>query len=492
MGLSGLRVINKFELVDLFKAHKVSEGRTKGAVIFLILSIILIGFGYYLASGSNPISVVNSSIPILVLVIIGTYLFFWGGLPKVLDIIKRNKGDYYRGVNLISTSGFSHRMKSIGTVMATIAVLSAVATTAIATGYTLYYNIENDVYEQLGYDMYFYGGQEKVLDDVEAVFKKHNIKIIKKLTIQRYTCPSSIEVSEVENSYFRITKEDYFRVYPESLYNKLMSISRCDYKPLKVRAGEAIYVYPFLNDRHRIADAVNGQELNFKDRELTVTSTIKSRLLFFGAKHMIVINDDDFNHLLKIGDITDTDRVGNTYDKVTVFTYEKSLKSTELNRELTKILFASTSGFRTAYNLYEESLQTFGLICFIGFFMGVVFILMTASLLYFKQIMAAEEERHQYRMLRKIGLDEDTERKVISKRLIPVFLIPLLIGIVHSIFAMKSADTIVFSNMIANENSYITVLLCSAVMYGIYAVVYSIFYFITKGQYSRIVKTERK
>ena len=142
MGLSGLRVVNKFELVDLFKAHKVSEGRSKGSVKVLILSLMLIGAGYFLASSSKPLTVVRSAIPILLLVISGTYLFFWGGLPKVLSLIKNSKGNYYKGVNLISVSAFSHRMKSISSVMATIAVLSAVATTAIATGYTLYYNIE--------------------------------------------------------------------------------------------------------------------------------------------------------------------------------------------------------------------------------------------------------------------------------------------------------------------------------------------------------------
>jgi putative ABC transport system permease protein len=119
--------------------------------------------------------------------------------------------------------------------------------------------------------------------------------------------------------------------------------------------------------------------------------------------------------------------------------------------------------------------------------MSVVFILMTASLLYFKQIMAAEEERHQYEMLRKIGMDSQVERRVITKRLLPVFFIPLVIGILHSIFAMKTADTIVFSNMIAAENSYLVVLAFSGIMYGIYAIVYGVFYFITKRQYTRIV-----
>ncbi|MGB4141282.1 MAG: FtsX-like permease family protein, partial [Limnochordia bacterium] len=140
------------------------------------------------------------------------------------------------------------------------------------------------------------------------------------------------------------------------------------------------------------------------------------------------------------------------------------------------------------YNHYTELMKVFGLVCFIGSFMSVVFILMTASLLYFKQITAAEEERHLYQMLRKIGLDARTEARVITKRLLPVFFLPLFVGIVHSIFAMKSADTMIFRYMLDVENTFLIVIRFSAVMYSIYALVYSAFYLITKRQYTSTVR----
>ncbi len=223
MGLSGLRVINKFELVDLFKADKVSEGNSKGSVIALIISLILIGAGYYLASIDNDFLIV-AAIPILILVISGTYLFFWGGLPKVLQLIKNNKGRHYRDVNLISISMFSHRVKSIASTMATIAVLSAIATTAIATGFTLYSSVEKNVYDTIGYDMYFYGGQEEVLDDIYMAFERHKVKILDEYTAQRYKCSPTMEPIIIEGRELTFDEENYFRVYSESEYNKL---TRC-------------------------------------------------------------------------------------------------------------------------------------------------------------------------------------------------------------------------------------------------------------------------
>lgn len=491
MGLSGLWVINRFELVDLFKADKASEGRSEGSNFVLLISLLLIGAGYYLAYGDNSQILTITAIPILVLVITGTYMFFWGGLPKVLCLIKRNKSSYYQGVNLISISAFSHRMKSIGSVMATIAVLSAVATTAIATGFTLYRNIEKNTYDMIGYDLYFYGGQETLLDDVEDAFENHGVKSKDKYTTQLYRSNPKTEAIVIDGAQFYGTislfgEEDYFRVYSQSVYNELISRSKSSLKPVNINSGEAMYLHSYIFVD--IINKVNGKVLAFSNQTVTITSTLKTNLLSFGAYHILVLNDHDFDTLLQSGDIFDRNENGETYSKVTVFNYEKALQSKELNNQLTQILSGNVGSYRTAYNHYSESLETFGLICFIGFFMSAVFILMTASLLYFKQVMAAEEERHQYKMLRKIGMDSQTEKKVIIKRLLPVFLVPLVIGIIHSIFAMKTADTMVFSNMIPVENSYLTVLAFSAIMYGAYAVVYCIFYFITKEQYSRIVK----
>lgn len=492
MGLSGLRVISKFELVDLFKAEKVSEGKSKGSILVLILSLTLIGTGYYLAATSGSDVIIGAAIPILILVIVGTYLFFWGGLPKVLSWMKKRKTKYYRGQNLIAVSALAHRMRSIGSTMATIAVLSAVATTAVATGFNLYQNIERNTYGILGYDLYFYGGQEELLDDVFSAFESYDVELIGDYTTERLQVKPKNNILAFDgNVEYYNPEQDYFRVYSQSVCNELLALSRVNSKPIQIKEGEAAYVRSFWSNvpgmTEEIERAIMAEPLQFSNQEIRVTSFLDASFISFGAVHTIVLNDADFTELMAAGDIMGVDSSGEPFDQVTVFKYNNALKAGKFNRKVNQILSGNVGSYRSAYNHYTESLETFGLVCFIGFFMSVVFILMTASLLYFKQIMAAEEERHQYEMLRKIGMDSQVERRVITKRLLPVFFIPLVIGILHSIFAMKTADTIVFSNMIAAENSYLVVLAFSGIMYGIYAIVYGVFYFITKRQYTRIV-----
>ncbi len=483
MGLSGLRVIYKFELVDLFKAEKVSEGRQNGSVPVLILSLVLMATGYILASNQNSMVVVLGAIPILILVISGTYLFFWGGLPKVLALIKRNKKVYYQGVNLIATSAVSHRMKSIASIMATIAVLSAVAVTAIATGFTLYSNAERNTYSNIGYDLVYYGGEASVQEDLRKTFEENEEKLDQEYTVS--LCEGNPEVKTVmigENEH--LSSGDTFRVYSETEYNKLILLSKTNLDAARIPSGKGFYIFPFSPEG--IEDAMLGLNLKFQSKEIQITKVIRSSVPGFGLNHTLILNDKDYEQLLLYREILSSQSDGKT-KTVTVMNYDNALSNNQLNQDIVEVLNGSVDRYSTAYSLYNESLETFGLICFIGFFMSGVFILMTASLLYFKQVMAAEEERHQYKMLRRIGMDENKERQVIVKRLLPVFFIPLAIGIVHSIFAMKTADTVVFSNIIPVENSYVSVLGFSAIMYAAYALVYCVFYFVTKSQYKRIV-----
>lgn len=480
MGFSGFRIIHQFELVDLFKAEKKSEGVSKGSYGLLTFSFLVVGLGYYLAAMEDANKVVTYAFLIITLVVVGTYLFFWGGLPKVFSLIKRDQTLYYKGDRLISTASFSHQMTTISSLMATIAVLSAVATTAIATGYTLYSNIEENTYEMIGYDMYYYGGEEGLLEQVYASFNEHDATVIDAYSVEMFqTAPKMQNVFDDSRTY--ITSEDnYFRVYSETEYNQLISLSQTRLQPLNVKQGTVTYTHPsLLSDMEQ---AILGHELHFSEHMLEITAALATGLGTFGGLHNLILHDDDFQVLRQTGDVLSTDNFAH------VFNFTNALTSGALNEDLNLALAGNAGSYRTAYNHYSETMEVFGLVCFIGFFMSGVFILMTASLLYFKQVMAAEEEKHQYKMLRKIGMNAQVERRVITQRLLPVFLIPLLIGILHSIFAMKAADTIVFTHMITVKNSYLTVLGFSAIMYVVYAIVYGVFYYITKAQYSRIVR----
>ena len=53
-----------------------------------------------------------------------------------------------------------------------------------------------------------------------------------------------------------------------------------------------------------------------------------------------------------------------------------------------------------------------------------------------------EEDRDYYRLLDNIGTTEKKKRKIITKQIIPVFLCPLMLAMLHATFGIKSASTV--------------------------------------------------
>ena len=68
----------------------------------------------------------------------------------------------------------------------------------------------------------------------------------------------------------------------------------------------------------------------------------------------------------------------------------------------------------------------------------MAFLFATGSILYFKQMTEAEEERGSFMTLLKIGFSTDDIMMGIHRKQLFSFGLPLLIGICHSYFAVKS------------------------------------------------------
>ena len=484
MGLTGRRVISRFQLVDLFKGEKMAESKSKGSYVLLILAVVLIALGYFFALSSNAGVVIIAMIFVIAVVVLGTYLFFAGGLQKILYLIKRNKRRLYNKSRLISVSLLSYKSKTMAGTMGTIAVLVAVATTAIAFGYTIYQGSEKNVYETTSFDVWYYTDDTVLDEDVHAILDEYGLKVTDEVSFQRYVSePAPIGIQS-QYSYF-FDQDNYSMTYSESTYNSIVRASKGSNTPIDVEKGEVVALYPNYLDDVEVGDTV----LVFGNRQYdAVFRNVMNSYSFGGMLLTLVFDDEDFNALLSVGEIS-TDNGGSELWPFTGINYENALSESEAAAKITQAVSPRAGSYRVAYNYYLEQISLFGLICFIGYFICAVFILMSVSMLYFKQVVIGVEEKCQYEMLRKIGISSEEERRVVRGRLIPVFFVPLALGIVHSLFAMKAADTIIFSNFIVSQGStYLNVLLASLVMYAVYVFVYTIFYFVTKSQYKKAIR----
>src|SRR5690625_7853613 len=79
-----------------------------------------------------------------------------------------------------------------------------------------------------------------------------------------------------------------------------------------------------------------------------------------------------------------------------------------------------------------------GLNIFVAGFLGLIFLITSGCILYFKQMDESEEQKEQLMILRKLGFSEDDLLKGIRKKQLFNFGIPLILGLVHSYFAIRS------------------------------------------------------
>ncbi|MEX1377087.1 MAG: ABC transporter permease [Eubacteriales bacterium] len=485
MGLSGLRTINKFQLVDLFKGDRVSEKRTTGSYFLLILSIALISAGYSIAISDDGYKVAVNMITVIVIVVLGSYLFFVGGLQKLLYLIKKNKSFLYKKSRVVSISLLSHKARTLATTMGTIAVLVATSVTAMAFGYTLYQSAENNSNELNSFDIWYYADNPNVEKQIYEAIESNGSKPVSAVKFQRYLTSADAE-NLPDAAIFYTENKLQLMAYSQSTFNEIVNVAKDSNENITVNQGEAVLVYP----NYVTALETNDALLIYDEIQYDIKLMQMPNPYTYGGQLTVVFADDDFAKLLDKGYISDND--GQMWPFVGI-NYKNAITSRNLAKDLNIIMHNSENVgmYRLLYNSYIESMEVFGLICFIGYFICAVFVLMSVSLLYFKQIAIGTEESNQYEKLRKIGMDKEQEAVVIKNRIAPVFFVPLVMGLIHSVFAMKGADTIIFSNMIyVSGSTFLQVLKISSVMYAIYFIIYLGFYFITKYKYMRVISNK--
>ncbi|MED1040292.1 FtsX-like permease family protein [Bacillus mycoides] len=124
-----------------------------------------------------------------------------------------------------------------------------------------------------------------------------------------------------------------------------------------------------------------------------------------------------------------------------------------------------------------DFMQLYGVALFIGSFLGVIFVLATGSIIYYKQLSEAYANQRCYETLRKIGVTKKEVRKSISKQVSFSFISPLIVGLVHSLFAIPIINNMPIYNII------IPILISS----GAYCIIYVGYYVLTIYSYFKIV-----
>ncbi|MED4075151.1 ABC transporter permease [Lysinibacillus fusiformis] len=450
--LQGYRVIYQFKLIDLFHAEKQGEQIPRASLVAAVLGTALIAFGYYTASSDMFTSeiwrfftVLGTPLMVIGVTIVGTYLLFHSVSVFVLTALKRATSWSWKGLNLIGVSQLLYRIRANAKSLSIIAILSATTITAGGGVFGMYYNAEASVRQMLP-NTFMWKGDPVEFSQKDVIY--HESLSVKNLRVDN------------EFSFFEYT------LLKESDYNRLAKLQGKD-QNLHIAGGSAVLLDAAYDER--FSHDFTGEDFKLKNGDSFHVEKMytESVLNFIPAGTVLVVNDQEFA-------ATNAEEV-----KMQTIGLDNDLKQQAVSKDIVKQLSTEQQeSFSSVPQSYEDSIATVGALLFVGSFLGLVFLAATGSIIYFKILTEAEEDQAKYAILNKIGVNSKQILKTVAGQVAVIFSAPLIVGIVHSAFALLA-----FSQLFGMNITKPVILWMIA-----YSAIYFIYYIFTVRSFYKIVR----
>ena len=132
----------------------------------------------------------------------------------------------------------------------------------------------------------------------------------------------------------------------------------------------------------------------------------------------------------------------------------------------------------------EEYMGFNGGFLFLGLFLGMMFLMITVLIIYYKQISEGYEDRERFAVMTKVGMGRDVVKAAINTQVRTVFFMPILVAVLHLAMAFPMLKTILFVFGLMNTSLFVS---CLVVTTAVFAAIYFIVFQITSRSYYRIV-----
>lgn len=459
-------------LLQLFNAERQGDHpkkpKTIAAAFLALLGIALIIYGYDLSGHMVNDMLFFNMLLVLLSTILGTYLLFRVTISWLFYQFRKRKDGHLGLLNSLSLAPLMHRMKANANSLTLITVLSAMTLTMVALAYSLYFSAESDTRISLPYDFVF-ENKERDAKSFDAELEKAGIRF---------------DHQPIEAVRLKGTIRDLRSKSEESTQGMLfLPAEQLQKAGMKVKVppkGETVLYDARVNLEGRkdkegmgfpkeIVLGKNGETKKIQLTDMVIQYVMNYNV--YGAQ--LVTSEATVQELEK--SMPGSPR----YEKVRLDTYQVPSKAERAKASALYAKYVSEDDFEPNFHTqYEGALHSLGLMMFISAFLGLVFLISTGSILYFKQMTEAEQEKRSFKTLRQLGFDEKDIMKGIVRKQLFVFAIPLLIGILHSVFAVKTASILVLSDITVP----------TIIAMGLYALIYFVFAVLTIGYYRKIVK----
>lgn len=489
--------------VELLRGNNTGEKEPAAKWLMALIGFICLGAGYYLAvTTESPIKAITIFLLAVILVMAGTYLLFTAGSIVILKFLRRRKSFYYRTGNFISISGMLYRMKQNAIGLASICILSTGVLLMISMTVSIYFGMNDIMLNRYPYDV------DMSVTSISEDECQTAIEAFEK-AIADNKVPVEKSVEEIYLDIVCSKNGDQILIKPTNTIRNSDSVlvlslfTQAEYERLtgisaNLNDGEIFAWYP---------SAVQKDSVTVDETEFTVKKWLDKNPLTCGEdavsdNAVLVVTDEDFKKFDEMRtemykgvssapageDLTlhlGLDITGSETDKIDFGTLVMEVvKDLKKNGGLSENSWI-TSGIRQQE--YESYYADNGSLLFIGIFLGSLFLMGTAMIIYYKQISEGYEDQKRFEIMQKVGLSRREVRSSVRRQILMVFFLPLLMAMLHITMAFPMIRRMLLLFGMTNTKLFIG---CTAGTVLIFAVVYGLIYLMTARSYYHIV--ERK
>lgn len=481
--------------IELLQSGNKGEREPKTKAIMAVLGVLCLGAGYFIAiTTKNPIKALTLFFVAVILVIIGTYLLFTAGSIALLKILRRNKGYYYQTKHFTSVSGMIYRMKQNAVGLANICILSTMVLVAVSTTVSLYVGIEDIMKErypnEITISAYYDTGapaEDSIAPIVEKSVKESGRKIRHEEDyLELYFAAIkdqgqySLDKEKVKTAGDRVsgfvvlTREDCKKKYneeiPELAENEvaLFTIKKTDMDTLVLenRSYHVKEIKQFQNteDFETIADMMDEYYY------VIVNDVQDMERLWQLQKDIYQENSSSISRQVRLDIDGDSEQKKECFENIKTALGPEQAKA--------RILIDSRQ------SSLDEFYQIYGGFLFLGLFLGILFLMITVLIIFYKQISEGYDDKERFSIMEKVGMSNNEVKATIRSQVRTVFFLPILMAAIHVGMAFPMIKRLLSLFGLSNTALFAG---CMAGTILVFALIYLLVFLKTSKTYYKIV-----
>ena len=515
--------ISRYKLINLLTAIKKNEKvKMKNPFISILIFLIaagILGFCYYKVTvEADTIREISQMLQIILLGILGTFLIFWSLSGFILRLVQSLKGTYLKGTNMFVLRQINNKINTTVISMTVICLMLFMTISILSSSLSLRNTMQKDLLDMTPVDLNLYKTANlpeeytrygKKYRPTEEAIEDSKISIVETLENNDFDISKLKDIVEIPiyatndltwGDFIGDKYEEVKAQFPMLKYDTAETIVKVsDYNKLAKLYGNEQYS---LNDDEYILLCEFDNMISIRNSVLKDVNTLEIAGKEYKSKYneckegFIEMSTSHTNTGIIL--VPDSCNLTDDMKEETFLAANYNVTSDEEKEEIEKNFIESDSILiknlkekgitldgMTRISIIESSTGVAAIVVFIAIYLGIIFLIASAAILALKQLTESADNKQRYIILRKIGCDEKMINQALFRQIAIFFMLPLIFAIIHSIFGIQFAITLM--SVLASKEELLPSAIATVLIIGI---VYGLYFLATYFGSKNIIKEE--